>query len=273
MNPGTLPLLVLFSAAVASSSSASSSPSPSGLAASAGDRAAAQALGALAQQLDRLHTRRDDRGSLAEERRLVEATLAGKQGSFPILWRASRLYFWLSDDPSQTYAERSRLGKIGWDLGEQAIAANPDDPAGYYWAAVNMGNYVLGLGAWKALTAGLEDKFRDRLARAEQLAPDYEHGSVGVAWGRFFEKLPWPKRDRKRAMERFRGVLERDNPFSLRARVYLADTLAEDGRPAEAKQLLDEVGAAVPGRYDPPEERRAKALAEGLLARVLRELH
>jgi hypothetical protein len=40
----------------------------------------------------------------------------------------------------------------------------------------------------------------------------------------------------------------------------------------EAKRLLDEVVAAVPGRYDAPEERRAQALAQGLMPTVLAKL-
>jgi hypothetical protein len=52
------------------------------------------------------------------------------------------------------------------------------------------------------------------------------------------------------------------NPASLRARVYLASSLIEDGRPEEARRLLDEVRAAPIGRYDAPEEKRAKTMAD-----------
>jgi cytochrome c-type biogenesis protein CcmH/NrfG len=89
-----------------------------------------------------------------------------------------------------------------------------------------------------------------------------------VAWGRFYEKLPWPKRDRAKAERALRGVLAGKNPNNLRARVFLADTLAHDGRAPEAKRLLDEVAAAPLGRYDAAEERRAKALGDGLMPTV-----
>ncbi len=97
---------------------------------------------------------------------------------------------------------------------------NPNDVAGYYWAAVNMGNYALGLGVVKALSSGLEEKFRDRLGRASALNDGYEWGGVETAWGRFFDKLPWPKRDRKQAEEHLRRALQ-INPSALRARLYL----------------------------------------------------
>lgn len=135
--------------------------------------------------------------------------------------------------------------------------------AGHYYAAVCMGNYALGLGVVKALSLGLEGKFRDRLGKAAALNDSYENGGVETAWGRFFDKLPWPKRDRKQAEEHLRRALQ-INPAALRARVFLAGVFLDSDRAPEAKQLLDEVAAAPVGRYDAPEERRAKAMAVGL---------
>jgi cytochrome c-type biogenesis protein CcmH/NrfG len=101
------------------------------------------------------------------------------------------------------------------------------------------------------------------LGKAAALNDGYEWGGVETAWGRFFGKLPWPKRDRKQAEEHLRRALQL-NPAALRARVYLGVTFLDDDRAAEAKRLLDEVAAAPVGRYDAPEERRAKAMAAGL---------
>jgi hypothetical protein len=236
--------------------------------------AAAPAPPALAAQLariDELHRRRDDRVAWNEEQRLVQATLARAPTDYGTLWRAARFYFWLSDDPGVTSDQRSRWGQQGWDLAERAIVSRPNDVAGHYWAAVCMGNYALGLGVVKALAKGMEGKFKERLKRAGELDPQYEHGSIGVAWGRFYDKLPWPKRDRKKAQEHLRGVLLA-HPDNLRAKVFLAQSLADDDHPADAKKLLEEVAAAPMGRYDAPEERRAKALATGAMPDVLAKL-
>jgi hypothetical protein len=91
----------------------------------------------------------------------------------------------------------------------------------------------------------------------------FENGGVETAWGRFFDKLPWPKRDRQQAEDHLRRALQ-INPAALRARVYLAGVYLDTDRAPEAKRLLDEVAAAPVGRYDAPEERRAKAMAVGL---------
>lgn len=191
---------------------------------------------------------------------------------YDLLWRAARLYFWLGDDPSLPADQRSKLGKTGWDLAERAVTVAPERPDGHYWAAVNIGSYALGLGVMKAMASGLEGKFRDRLSRAEALSPGYNFGGVGVAWGRFYEKLPWPKRDRAKSEQALRRVLTQQYPGNLRARVYLADTLTADGRADEAKRLLDEVAAAPLGRYDAAEEHRAKALGDGLRDKVTKAL-
>jgi hypothetical protein len=236
-----------------------------------GSGAIPPALPALLARIDDLHRRRDDHAAFSEEQRLVQAGLARAPNDYGLLWRAARFYFWASDDPGLAKEQRSRWGKDGWDIAEHAIAVNPNDVAGYYWAALCMGNYVLGLGVVKALSLGMEDKFRDRLGRAAALNDGYEWGGVETAWGRFFDKLPWPKRDRKQGEEHLRRALA-INPFALRARVYLAGAYLDSERAPEAKRLLDEVAAAPVGRYDAPEERRAKALGSGLAAEVYAKL-
>ena len=208
----------------------------------------------------------------AQFRQLIDATLAKSPREYGLLWRGARINVWMADDPSLPIEQRSRYGKTAWDLAERAIAVNPNDVAGHYWTAIGMGAYALGIGVVKAISMGIEGKFKEQLTRAGQLAPGHERGGIDQAWGRFYEKLPWPKRDRKKAAEHLRKVLSTWNPASLRARVFLADTLAHDDNAAEAKRLLEEVAAAKPGKYDAPEERRAKALAAALMPAVLKEL-
>jgi hypothetical protein len=228
-------------------------------------------LPTLLTRVDDLHRRRDDKAAWHEEQRLIQTLIARAPNEFGVLWRAARFYFWASDDPGVAKEQRSRWGKDGWDFAERAIVVNPNDVAGYYWAALCMGNYALGLGVVKALSQGMEGKFRDRLSRAQALNASYELGAAEVAWGRFFDKLPWPKRDRKKAEEHLKKAIEM-NPSALRPRVYLASSYLDGDRAIEAKHLLDEVAAAVPGRYDAPEERRAQALAAGLMQTVLAKL-
>jgi hypothetical protein len=117
-----------------------------------------------------------------------------------------------------------------------------------------MGNYALGLGVVKALSQGMEGKFRERLGRAEQLDRRYERGAIDTAWGRFYDKLPWPKRDREQAELHFKRAVEVNN-FNLRARLpgqQLHRCRSPGGRQAPARR----------GRGGPGESlRRARGAA------------
>ena len=250
MNSITAALLVLFAV-----DGGPAKDSPSG------------GTSAVVSRLDSLYQHRDDPAAWAEQQKLAQTALAQAPRDYGVLWRAARVYFWLSDDPAVDADQRSKWGKQGWDLAEQAIAVNAGDVSGHYFAAVCMGNYALGLGIMRALSQGLEGKFKERLKRAGELDARYQHGGVSVAWGRFYDKLPWPKRDRKKAQQYEREAMQ-INPAGLRARVFLASSLLDDDHPKEAKLLLDEVAAAPVGRYDAPEEQRAKGMAASLMTKV-----
>jgi hypothetical protein len=188
-----------------------------------------------------------------------------------VLWRAARFYFWASDDPGVAKEQRSRWGK--GRLGPGRDARSPsirNDVAGYYWAALCMGNYAIGLGVVKALSQGWRRSSATGWTRAQALNPGYELGAAEIAWGRFFDKLPWPKRDRKKAEEHLRRRIEL-NPYALRARVYLASSYLDADRAIEAKHLLDEVAAASPATTTPRGTPRAGRGA-GLMPTVLAKL-
>src|SRR5687767_1187805 len=87
-------------------------------------------------RIDALHARRHEPGVLAQERSAVDAALARAPRDHAVLWRAARCYFWIGDDPDLSVDARSAAGKMGWDLGDRAIAANPDAVAGHYYAAL-----------------------------------------------------------------------------------------------------------------------------------------
>jgi tetratricopeptide (TPR) repeat protein len=219
-------------------------------------------------QVEELWKRRDDPAVMVEAKRILDEGLARDPNDYGLLWRSAAWYFWKSDEPGLPSGEKTRYGKLGWDVAERAVARNPNDAAGHFWAALTMGNYSLGLGIMRAIAQGIEGKFRHHIGEAERLDPRYGKGAVMNAWGGFYLALPWPKRDLKKAAEYFDKALA-INPYNLRARVFKAQLELREDRPAEAKRLLDEVLAATPGKYDPPEERRAKLLAAEIMRKVV----
>src|SRR6185312_14075025 len=96
--------------------------------------------------LDALHGRRDDPGALREARRLADGALAHAPNDYGTLWRAARVLFTESDDKRRSESDRSALGKEAYELAERAIAVNPNDVAGQYWAALSIGSYAEGMG-------------------------------------------------------------------------------------------------------------------------------
>ena len=233
----------------------------------AGSASAAPVSSDALARLDALHERRDDRAALGEARRLAAEALGQAPADYGVLWRAARATFDESEERGLPEDERSRLGKQAYDLAERAIAANPNDVAGQYWAALSIGRYAEGMGVVRALANGIEDKFKRPLERATALDVRYDHGNIPVIWAAYYLELPWPKRDRAKAAKELERALA-NNPANLRARLSQARIAADEGRPAEAKALLAGIAAAPVGRYDAPEERRVKTEAASLSATI-----
>jgi hypothetical protein len=222
-------------------------------------------VAALLEEADAAYARRDEPAQLSIlKARLAEAEKLAP-GDFAVLWRLARLNVWIADDPKLGGDEKGRIGKIAWDYGDKAAAADPTRVEGWYWAAAGMGMYGLGIGVITALRQGIEPKFKERLGKAEAIDADYQHGGVQTAWGRFYFKLPWPKYDPRKSGEELRAALQR-NPDNVRAHVYLGDLYAKEDRTPEAEGQYREALANPPGRYDPPEERRWQEEAKRLLA-------
>jgi hypothetical protein len=257
MRPALVAALALLAAPVPAAD-----PTAAG---SASRGAAAGALAPLLSEIDASYKRRDEPAQLAAHQAQLAQAEKLAPDDYEVLWRLSRINFWLADDPKLDPKEKSRLGKIGWDYGDRATAANPARVEGWHYAGAGLGNYGLGIGILTALKQGLEGKFKERISKAEQIDPDFEHGGIQTAWGRFYYELPWPKYDPRKSQGYLEAALKK-NPNNVRARVYLAELFKKEDRGAEAQAQLQAALAGAPGRYDAPEERRWQEVAKRLLA-------
>ncbi len=218
-------------------------------------------------RLDALHARRDEPAARAEARRLADAALAQAPADCGALWRAARELFDESDAPHLSDDQRSRLGEQAYALAERATAANPNDVAAQYWAALSIGRYAETMGVLRAIANGIEGKFKRPLERATALDVRYDHGNIPAVWAAYYLELPWPKRDRDKAAAELQRSLA-INPANLRARLYQARIAADQDHLADAKALLAAIAAAPVGRYDPPEERAVKKEAAAMAAKL-----
>jgi hypothetical protein len=219
----------------------------------------------FAQRWDELWARRDAGDAQNELARMAKAQLATDPASFEGNWRRASLLVWQADGAADGSELKAALGKLAWEAADKAVAARPDDVRGHYFGGTGIGLYSEGVGILTALSQGLEGKFRDRIQSALKIDKDFLDGAPQVVWGRYFFKLPWPKRDVAQSIRVLSAAVEQ-HPKNLRAKLYLADSLAEDGKGAEAKKLAQEViDAKLQG--DPPEERRMKELAKRWLSK------
>jgi hypothetical protein len=211
------------------------------------------------EQFDELWHRRGEVAAVEGMHRIVEQQLAAEPRSFDANWRLSALFNWEADAPGLDGDRKAELGKKGWEAGDRAIEARPDDVHAQYNAGTGLGLYSEGVGILTALSQGLEGKFRDRIQRALRLDKNFNDGAPQVVWGRYFFKLPWPKRDVDESIRVLTGLVE-SHPTNLRGKVYLADSLADAGSIEDARKLIQQVLDA-PAGGDPPEDSRMKGLA------------
>jgi len=211
-----------------------------------------------------LYATRDQNASLKEMFELVEGVLAKDPNDYEARWRLATLYCWQANGMADGSELKASRGKKCWDEGEKAVALNSSDVKGQYWATVGMGLYAEGLGILSALSQGIEGKFKTRVKLAIAADKDYLDGGPTMLFGRFYWKLPWPKRDVDESIKLLRATIEA-HPKNLRARIYLADSLQTDGKEAEAKALVQ--GALdAPLGWDQPDDRRNHESAKKWLA-------
>ena len=223
---------------------------------------------------DALWPRRDDPAAALELKGLAGDFQRGDD--YARLWRAARWYFWLADGTKGDDSLKALLGKTGWDAGKKAKALKPKGLEGLYWTSVDIGMYSEAVGIFKALTQGLESRFRDPLLEVKAADPDHRDADIDyigpeLTLGRYWYSLPWPKRSLDRSKDELR-VATKVRPENLRAHYFLAQTLAADGDYAGAKAELDAIRAGSVS-YDPPEARRVKALAQLFATKIAGKLH
>ncbi|HET9754612.1 MAG TPA: hypothetical protein VFP52_16690, partial [Myxococcales bacterium] len=166
------------------------------------------------ERFDQLWNTRDQPGVEKQMEQVLLQHLAADPRSFDANWRLASLYNWQAN--AKEGDEKAALGKKAWDAGDKAVQADPGDVRGHYNAGVGIGLYSEGVGIITALSQGLEGKFRDRIQAAMRIDNGYLDGAPQVVWGRYFFKLPWPKRDVDESIKVLTAAVQ-GHPKSLRA--------------------------------------------------------
>ncbi len=245
---------ILFSLSTMASAARADDPPAAPAAAAAAPAAHAADTGWIADY-DALWLKRDDPVTLQKLYKVLQAELKKDEGDFEANWR---LASWLNWDANNYDGDlKAGLAKRAWSASDKASAAKPEDVRAQYNGGVGIGLYSEGVGILNALAQGLEGKFKSRIQAALRIDKDYLDGAPQVVWGRYFFKLPWPKRDVDESIKVLRAAVA-SHPTNLRAKWYLAESLLDDGKREEPKKLGEEVLAAPLGA-DPAEDKKVKS--------------
>jgi tetratricopeptide (TPR) repeat protein len=186
--------------------------------------------------------------------------------NFEANWKLARSFYSLSDTIAST-KRKKELGAEGVKYGEAAAKLQPGRVEGWFYGVICLGEYSMGIGLLTALKQGIEGKFRSMLDKAMAINPGFDYAGPPRAYGRFYFKLPWPKRDYKKA-EQYLLDSRRRSPTKVRSYFYLAELYEADGRKADALAQLRECVSLDPRKEDHPDGARYLKDCKALLAKL-----
>jgi tetratricopeptide (TPR) repeat protein len=168
--------------------------------------------------------------------------------SFEANWMTAKAYRLYADAAKKQQVEGwesicKEYGKKGMSYGEKAIALAPDKVDGYFWYGTCVGSYSDGVSILTALKEGLKDKTQASFETAYSLDKTYYEGGPILAIGRFWSVLPWPLKDKKKALaylEEFHS-LHPGNPEGL---VYLGEAYLDVKEKDKAREVLSKAAAS-----------------------------
>lgn len=229
---------------------------------------ASAASGAAARQgsadPDALYAARENLASARSAAAIWADRLTRNARDFEAAWKLARAHYWLGGHAPEH--ERKTLLEQGIRAGRAAVAVEPNRPEGHFWIAANMGALAESFG----LRQGLKYRgdIRDELMIVLKLSPAFQDGSADRALGRWYYKVPGLfGGSKKKSEEHLRRSLTY-NQNSTSSRFFLAETLLELDREAEAKAELKRVIDAPPHPDWIPEDKEWKEKARQLLAKL-----
>jgi tetratricopeptide (TPR) repeat protein len=207
---------------------------------------------------DALYRDRATIASASEAAAIWDGRLKAAPKDFESAWKLARIMYWLGGHDMES-ARRADLER-GIDAGRKAIALEPKRPEGYFWMAADMGALAESFGLRQGLK--YRGEIKDALETVLRLDPAYQEGSADRALGRWYFKVPGLfGGSKKQSEEHLRKSLTYD-ANSTATHFFLAETLFDMDRDADAREELRKTIAAPIDPDWEPEDREFKKLAE-----------
>jgi tetratricopeptide (TPR) repeat protein len=222
-------------------------------------------VAAIAQQSasdpDALYDRRDDLASARQAADIWQTRVKQNPKDFESAWKAARARYWLGSHAPE--GERRAFLDQGIAAARAAVAVEPNKPEGHFWLAANMGTLAESFGLRQGIK--YRGEIKDELLTVLRLDPAFQQGSADRALGRWYYKVPglFGGSDKK-SEEHLRQSLTY-NPNSAASLFFLADTLTDEGKKDEARQVLDRLFKAPVDPEWAPEDRDFKQQGQKLL--------
>jgi tetratricopeptide (TPR) repeat protein len=210
---------------------------------------------------DALYARRDDLASAREAERLWQARLTAHPDDFETAWKIARARYWLGGHASE--AERKKILEDGIAAAKSAASLRPERPEGHFWLAANMGALAESFGMRQGIK--YRGAIKDALLTVLKIDPAFQEGSADRALGRWYFKVPGLFGGSNQKSEAHLRQSLTYAPQSSASHFFLAETLFDLGRDAEARAELQKV---IDGPVDPdwaPEDREFKEKARARL--------
>jgi tetratricopeptide (TPR) repeat protein len=150
-----------------------------------------------------------------------------------------------------------KYGKDGMNYGKKAIELMPEKIDGHYWYGVSAGTYSDGVSILKALKEGLKKSTEKAFETAYAMDKMYEDGGPMLCLGRFWHQLPFPMKNKKRALGYFEEF-QKYFPNDPQGQVFYAELLIDMREKSLAKPFLEKAAASDHPYYS----KRAKELLE-----------
>ncbi|HEY3160306.1 MAG TPA: TRAP transporter TatT component family protein [Vicinamibacterales bacterium] len=216
---------------------------------------------AQADNPDALYREREDMAKAQRAADIWRGRLAANPREYESEWKLARAEYWIGTQGPMD-ARRAALER-GTEAGKTASTIEPMRPEGFFWMAANMGALAESYG----LRQGIKYRgpIKDALEKVLMIDPAFQNGSADRALGRWYFKVPGLFGGSKtKSVEHLKKSLTY-KPNSTASLYFLAETLLDMNRTAEAREALHKV---IDAPLDPdwaPEDRDFKRKAQNLL--------
>ena len=167
---------------------------------------------------------------------------------FELNWKCAKAYkkFGYAAKEQKTEGWKdicAEYGRKGMEYAKKAADLNPGRVEGHYYYGRNVGIYSDGVSILTAIRKGFKNKTQKSFEKAYEIDKMFEDASPIIGLGRLWSVLPWPFKDKKKALIYYREFQK--TPYFTgndEVYIYIAELLIAMGgkeNKTEAGALLD----------------------------------